>query len=135
MFALGLGANGAVFSLVNQVLLRPPVGPANPDELRRLYGVLPKSSPERASIVFSGLAHPYFDAIRTELAHVALVAAYDANRFVNLRVGDASVRVRMAQASADFLPMLGIHPARGRFFTADEDRDTAGVLIVSHELW
>src|ERR1043166_6079054 len=135
-FALGIGANGAIFSLLDRVFLRKPAGVVKPGELRRLYKMFPRVQADGGTLAASGSQRPEIDAIRAEIARIAAVAAYRNNRpHGALLVGDARIFQQAEFASANYLPMLGVRPALGRFFTADEDRDTASVLVISHAFW
>ena len=127
--ALGIGANSAVFSMVNGVLLRP----------------LPYGNADRAVMLWS--AWPGYD--RTWLSEPEVVDYRSQRQVFDIvapfGLGDASLtgdgdpeRVRAAFISAEVLPALGVAPSRGRNFTAQEDSpDTlAGrVAILSHALW
>ncbi len=126
--ALGIGANTALFSVVNGVLLRPLPFP-RPDEL---VVALRKDREFRQLIYllsqFSGLAAQQFQ-------FCVLVAAYRSDDFSITGSGEAE-RVRVGMVSAGFFEMLGVNPTRGRLFTADEDRlGIAPVALISAGLW
>jgi len=114
--ALGIGANSAIFSIVEAVLLRP----------------LPYKDPSRLAMVFSG------DPARAKLheGRVSLLNFTDwrsQNRsfedmtvFIGqtflLRTDGLPERMRSARVEADFWPLLGVEPLLGRVFTADEEK-------------
>ncbi len=125
--ALGIGANTAIFSVVNAVLLRP----------------LPYAEPERLVTLAYYHAMSGFEAAheadflewREQAKAFEKVAAY-AQRTVDLSGSGEPVRLNAAQVSADLFSTLGVGPALGRVFTADEDRaGGAPVVILSHALW
>src|SRR5262249_5347902 len=124
--ALGVGANAAIFSVVNAVLLRPLVYPHA--EQLVAFGHEPPhwltSDPDfldyhRDMRSFDGLAA----YVRRE---GTLVAAANAD----------PQRVRLVRASEDFFPLLGVAPAVGRGFASNEyDSRIAQVVLISHSLW
>jgi len=127
--ALGIGANTAVFSLVNAVLIRP-LGFADVERLLLLHEGVPAAGIDRVAFAYGDLAH-----IRRDARAFDAIGSYR-NRDVELSgsPGDPE-RIRIAQVSADLFPLLGIHPARGRSFTADEDTPGHDVALIGWELW
>ncbi|HEY3936369.1 MAG TPA: ABC transporter permease, partial [Bryobacteraceae bacterium] len=125
--ALGIGANTALFSVVNGVLLRP-LPYAQPDRLVIL-------SEKSASFESSSISYPNFlDWQRTNTSFTS-IAAYRSDDFNITGSGEAE-RVRVGMISAGFFEILGVNPARGRFFHTDEDRlGAAPVALVSAGLW
>jgi predicted permease len=117
--ALGIGANTAIFSLVDAILLRP-LPYAQPDRLVGVTGVYPRGG-------FAPMRHE----VRT-----LQVAAYAEGHSVNLTgIGDP-VRLTSTLVSAELFSVLGTHPALGRTFEAGEDlpgRERLAVL--SHRMW
>ena len=126
--ALGIGANTAIFSVVNAVLLRPLPVP-DPDRLVRLCRQFPDQ-------VVCATSVPKFVAWRRAAAFDA-VAAYDfIGPGMNLRGIDRPEQVRGIHVSAEFFRVFGGSPARGRTFSADEDRPGGPrVAILTHALW
>jgi putative ABC transport system permease protein len=124
--ALGIGANTAIFSVVNAVLLRP----------------LPYAEPERLVTIF--YHHPILGLwiandetfLKWREANAfEKVAAYT-EETVDLSGGGESERLTAALVSADLFSTLGVSPALGRVFTPDEDKaGGAPVVILSHALW
>ena len=126
--ALGIGANTAVFSVVNALLLRPLPYPQS----ERLAYVW--SSDERESGTFSLSPHNYSD-LRTRSQSFD---GHFAFRYASLALtGDGLPEaVTGIQASADFGRVIGAAPLYGRYFTAEED--TPGrhrVVLISYGLW
>jgi putative ABC transport system permease protein len=132
--ALGIGANTAVFSVVNAVLLRP-LGHPDPDQLVRVHLFDPKatSEPERRSV----LGDADFLALRERNRSFAAVAALQvrSNGF-SFVGGGGPEQVGGALVSADFFEVLRAPPFRGRTFARGEDR--AGgprVAVIGHGFW
>src|SRR5262249_31846550 len=127
--ALGIGANSAIFSVVNAVLIRPLPYPAS-ERLVTLWNKYPKMGMSEAS--WSG---PDF-ADRREADRVfERIGVYtDAN--LNLTGGGEPERIQGVRVSEGLLPALGVPPERGRFFTPAEDRPGGpAVVLVSRGLW
>ncbi|HEX5423882.1 MAG TPA: ABC transporter permease [Candidatus Acidoferrales bacterium] len=125
--ALGIGANTALFSVVNGVLLNPLPYP-DPNELVELA----EHSPQFGEFPIS---YPNFlDWVRENHAFQSL-SAYRQNTFSLTGVGQPQ-RVKAAQVSASFFPLLGVKPVIGRNFTAVEDtRGAAPTVMLSESLW
>jgi predicted permease len=118
-FALGIGANTAIFSAVNSILLRP----------------LPYRDPQRLVVVENARSLPQFETFRDDPGAFESAAAYT-DESVNLTDGLLPERVDASRISAGLFPMLGIAPALGRTFTPAEDQPGgAQVVILSHSLW
>jgi len=124
--ALCIGANSAIFSVVNAVLLRP-LPFRDPGALVRVYQTY---QGERSA--FSG---PNFVDLVKSTHTLASAAAFDNETFNVVGNGDP-VRVQGALASASFFDVLGAQPAVGRTFNADEnDPGKTHVVVLSHALW
>jgi predicted permease len=125
--ALGIGANTALFSVANGVLLNPLPFPA-PNQLVALYEK--RVSFERASI-----SYPNFLDWQRDNRSFASMAAFRQDDFNLTGVGEAE-HIRGEMVSADFFVTLGVKLTEGRFFTADEDRiGGAPVALIGAGLW
>ena len=125
--ALGIGANTALFSIVNGVLLNP-LRYAEPDRLLALYARTPNY--DRASISYPN----FLDWVRENRSFSAL-AAYRPDDF-NLTGRGEPERLAAEMVSASFFPLLGVQPALGRAFLPEEDQIGArSVVLVSDGLW
>jgi predicted permease len=125
--ALGIGANTALFSVVNGVLLRPLPFP-RPDELVLV-------SEKTANFESSSISYPNFQDWQRSNSSFTSIVAYRNDDFSITGSGEAE-RVRVGMVSAGFFEMLGVIPTRGRLFTADEDRKgIAPVALISTGLW
>jgi predicted permease len=125
--ALGIGLNTSMFSLLNTLLLQPIPYPDR-DQLVRIYRTTPQSQTSN---------HPAADYVELTraLAGPTRVAAYQPWSF-SLAIGDrAPVNLNALRVSADFLPLLGLQPELGRYFTNDEDKPGNHVVILSHATW
>ncbi|MFL6227272.1 MAG: ABC transporter permease [Pyrinomonadaceae bacterium] len=128
--ALGIGANSAIFSVVNAVVLRPlPF-----DHPERLTAVLSRN--EKDGSVGSDEAYPNYVDLRDQCQTCEGVAAYGfVTMFLTAADGEPE-RVRGIDASAELLPMLGVQPELGRFYTREEDQaGAARVIVLAHDFW
>jgi putative ABC transport system permease protein len=121
--ALGIGANTAMFSVVNAVLLRH----------------LPFPEPERLMLVEAkgagNFTAPDFRDLATQNRSFSQLGAYATATF-NLSGGSEPERVNGARISTSLLPTLGVQPLYGRNLTAEEDREGGEkVALLSHGLW
>jgi predicted permease len=117
--ALGIGANTAIFSLVNGVLLRP-LPFARPDRLAGMTVYYPKG--------------PL--VVMREQSQTMDVAGYTDGTEFNLTGVDAPVRLTGTSVSANWFSVLGVHSEMGRTFSEGEDQPGKdAVVILSHSLW
>jgi putative ABC transport system permease protein len=127
--ALGIGANSAIFSVVNGVLLRP-LPYRQPDQLVYLYSQFPTMGFDDFWI-----SPPEYRDLQERARSFSSIGAWRTGR-VNVTGADNPVRVTAATVSAEFFTTLGMSPILGRPFTTDEDRpDGPAVAVISHGLW
>jgi predicted permease len=125
--ALGIGANTALFSVVNGVLLRPLPYP-QPDRIVAI-------SEKTANFDRSSISYPNFLDWQRANSTFSSIAAYRSDDFSITGKGEAE-RVRIGMVSAGFFEILGVTPTRGRLFTPEEDQlGTTPVAILSAGLW
>jgi predicted permease len=127
--ALGIGANTAIFSVVNAVILRP-LGYPHPEQLQFLTTRLERGASGQ------GLVSP---AEYWELAEAAqsfaVIGAFVTGE-VNLAARDRPRRVARATVNAELLEALAVRPAHGRWFRREETRAGGPALVMlSHDLW
>jgi putative ABC transport system permease protein len=125
--SLGIGANTAVFSVVNAVLLRPLPFP----ESERLVLLRERTRQlDEASV-----SYPNFLDWREQNQVFQEIAIFRSQSY-NLTGFDAPARVMAAEVSASLFPTLGVSPTLGRAFAAEDDRQGAApVAVISHNLW
>jgi len=125
--ALGIGANTAVFSVFNAVLLKPVPFP-EPDRLVLFMNTSPQGSGPAASPA-------KYQHWRAQTSVVQDVAAFRNNR-VNLTGGDIPEQLQSAQVTPDYFRLFGAPVLRGRTFTAAEGLPNGGrVAVISYGLW
>ena len=125
--ALGIGANTAIFSVVQSVLLRPLPFP-DADRLVMLWETPPSGRTNVVSMV-------NFRAWQDRARSFEAMAAFRRSP-MNLLGGDEPVQVTGAAVTADFFRVLNVPPALGRAFLAGEDAPGAApVMVLSHGFW
>ena len=125
--ALGIGANSAMFSIVNAVLLRP-VPYLEPERLLKLYTSMPQF--REASV-----SYPNFLDWQRRSRSFDGMAAYRTDSF-NLTGQANPERLRGEMASSTTFALLGIKPMIGRTFTASEDiRGATPVVVLTSSFW
>ena len=126
--ALGIGANSAIFSVVNAVLLRPLPYP-NPDRLVQLVGRTPGGEWSN----HDGATYLHF---RDRLRTLEALAAYSGAGSFNLVNGDTAEFVSGLYVSREYFSVFGVPPAIGQPFTDVQDRvGGPPVVILAHGLW
>ena len=127
--ALGIGANSAIFSVADALLLRPLPFP-DADRL-----VVLSSQKKGAAFEMGILTWPRFEQLRQENRSFSAIAAFT-NETFNLTGNDQPEQLRAARVTSAFFQVLGIRPALGRSFTAGEDQPGGPpVALVSDSLW
>jgi len=128
--ALGIGANAAIFSLLDQVLLQSlPV--ANPDQLVVL-SVYEAKEPD----VDSSFSYPMYQDLRDRNSVFSGVIARGGTQ-MNVTYGDQTERVHGELVSGNFYEVLGVRPWAGRLFTQEDDRTPGAhpVAVLSYRFW
>jgi len=128
--ALGIGANTAIFSVIQNVLLRP-LPYAEPDKLVEIYNTYFPQVPR------GGLSPgDYADWTVQNKSFSAMGGYAEVSQGFNLTGDGDPQRVVAGYASASLFPMLGIRPVAGTFFLSESDHaGSALVVILSHRLW
>src|SRR5208337_994814 len=126
--ALGIGANTAIFTLVDAMLLRPlPV--ANPDRLVNLSTKSPQ--PNEVDLSF-----PDYEDIRQQVKSFSGVTICDREmRFLNSL--DESAQILVDEVAPDYFTVLGVRPLRGRVFSREVDNKppSRDGVVISYRLW
>src|SRR5438105_14990666 len=127
--ALGIGANTAIFSIINSVLLRPLPYP-NPDRIM----VLNESSGPGQD--FSVALPDYFDWRNEAKSFEHLACTHKESRNLSGIPGREPERVSCASVTRNFFNIIGLPPEVGRTFSEDEDKVGAPpVVVISDRLW
>ena len=125
--ALGIGANSAIFSVVNAALLQPLPYP-NAGGLVMVWGNF-----ERLNMTRLGASAPEFSDYQNQTKVFSEVAAYQTRTF-NLISGDEPERIGGARVSSGLFKLLGTQPLLGRTLLEEEDR-SGRVAVLSERLW
>ena len=127
--ALGIGANSAIFSVVNAVLLRP-LPYQDPERLALVWWSVPK-----LSLDVMPASAPDFNDWKNQNQVFERLAALEGLSF-NLTGEGEPERVQGAAVSADLFPLLGVQASAGRTFSAEEEQPGRNkVVVLSHNLW
>jgi predicted permease len=131
VLALGIGANAAIFTLVNGLLFRPLVGSERPGQPVGIYShdhTRPKS--------YRGFSYPAFVDVRDRASDFSHVTAFTLS-FVGIGEGDATRRSFAVTISRNYFATLGVDLMAGRTFTEEEERPDSRVpvAIVSYAYW
>jgi putative ABC transport system permease protein len=125
--AIGIGANSAVFSVVNTVVLRPLPFPS-PDRLVSVELMSIRGTPHPDSLAY----FTFFELRRA--AVVERIACYrDAG--MTLTGGDLPLHLQAMVVSWDLFELLGVTPTLGRGFLPEEEAPSARVVVLSHDVW
>src|SRR4051812_31896918 len=128
--ALGIGANTAIFSVVNAVLLQPLPYRA-PNELVWLWGTNPLNDIPKESA-----SYPDFNDWRQQAQSFQTMAGFAKSSPILTGDGGEPERLPGAVVLGDFFTVLGVEPALGRKFLPDENEQGKNrVVILSHNLW
>ena len=129
--ALGIGANAAIFSLVSAIVLRPLPYPSP----KELVGLGQWRNQKGEGYVQTGVSAPNIVDIAVQKNIFQQVGYYRFSSF-NITEGNHPESIDGIKASLDMLPLFGVQPLMGRFFTAEELRPGHDqVAILGHRLW
>ena len=130
---LGIGANAAMFGIVDRLLFRPPAYLISPDRATRIYLVRSFRGTENAQS-YTGFRR-YLDLRENTTSFDAMTPYYENSLAVG--TGDATKEMNVAMAGADLWKMFDVKPVIGRFFTASEDVPPMGtrVAVLSYAFW
>lgn len=132
LLALSIGANTAVFSVVDAVLFRPLPYP-QPERLARVVAEMRSGDRQGTQSALDGAA---WEALRDADLPLDLAVSSDWTTGVNFVAGGRAGIVRQQRVSAGFFRVLGVEPALGRGFRPEEDLPGGPpVAVLSHALW
>jgi predicted permease len=127
--ALGIGANAAIFSLVNALLLRPVEGVEAPERLVSIY------TSDYSSGLYGGSSYPDYLDFRDQADAFTGLAAFE-DTVANLTFGGEAERLRGQAVTGNYFSVLGVRPAAGRtLLPADDAGGAPQVVVISHGLW
>ncbi|MEZ4588711.1 MAG: ADOP family duplicated permease [Gemmatimonadales bacterium] len=131
--ALGIGANGTMVGLVDRLLFRPPAQVQDAERVVQLG--LSETHTGFGRFTNTGLAWPDYVLASEIEGFRATAAFYTAG--LTLGRGEGAERVNGTLASSTLFPLLGVRPALGRFFTAEDDAVGGGepVVVLSERFW
>jgi ABC-type antimicrobial peptide transport system permease subunit len=125
--ALGISASTAIFSVVYGILLRP-LPYQKPQQIVQVWEVTATSRQ-------AAFTDPNFDDVRAQSHSLQAVAQFNSS-IASILSGSESTRANVADVSKDFIPVLGIHPIRGREFVVEEQHvGAAPAALVSYSFW
>ena len=128
--ALGIGANSAIFSVIDAVLLRSLPFP-NPDRLTMVWATAPQHPGEDKQVH----SLPDFRDLRAQNHTFAAMSAYTGASAI-WGTGENSEDVPGLAATSDIFDVLGVRPLLGRGFGPEDDKpDAARVVVISHSFW
>jgi predicted permease len=128
--ALGIGANTAIFTVINGVLLRP-LPYDEPDRLVMLWERDPRRNIEQQLV-----APPHLAEWRKQSSSFEKIAYWSGNDEFNLVTADGKEKVKCAYVMSDLFATLRARPQLGRLFLPEEDqRESNRVALISHEYW
>jgi predicted permease len=132
-FGLGIGANAAMFGIVDRLLFRPPAYLADAERVHKVYLARIADGKE---LVGTGAAYQrYLDFVNSARTF-DVFAAYSQQRMA-VGSGQSARELHIGAASATLWKLFDAKPVLGRFFTPDEDRDpgAAKVVVLAHRFW
>src|SRR5437764_4298935 len=126
--AAGIGANTAIFSLINAVLLRPPVGIEAPDQLVAFERLQDGTS-------YDSFSYPDYRDFRDRNQSFSGLAAHVGTPLSF--AGHTTERLRGDIVSGNYFSVLGAKPALGRLLQAEDDEAPGAhpVAVISHGFW
>lgn len=126
--ALGIGANTAIFSVINALILNPP----HFADAERVVAIWRTTKDKRVEGYMSYLQ---WQGLQAQNRSFESIAGYKPNGFTILNDGQAE-RILGMRVTADFLPLVRVNLFRGRNFQVEEEkRGSQPVVIISHQYW
>jgi len=131
---LGIGANAAMFGIIDRLLLRGPAHVVDADRVVRVYAT--ETNPDFGESTHSVVGFVTYAHLRDNSKDFADLAVYSKTEVTVGRGPDAH-RILIGRASWNFFPVLGVRPVLGRFFSADEDHPPRGenVIVLDEGYW
>ncbi len=128
---LGIGANAAMFSVVDRLLIQPPEHVKDAELIRRLFV---NRRFHGSPITTSAITYPDYQDLAA--ARTIESRALYTTRELTLGSREDATRIIANLTTASFFPLLGVEPALGRFYVSTEDEfDVPGVAVLGHGFW
>ncbi|MCI0351055.1 MAG: ABC transporter permease [Acidobacteriales bacterium] len=129
--ALGIGANTAIFSLIDALLLRPLPGVEAPERLVMVY------TSDFSSGRYSTSSFPDYKDFRDQNQVFSGLAAFANNQAMHLSTGGESERIRGGLVTGNYFSVLGVQAKLGRVLLPEDDQTLGAhpVAVLSHDLW
>jgi predicted permease len=132
--ALGIGANAAMFSLLDVIYLRPPAGVSHPEQLLRVWREAAFGTHREftQTVDYRGYA-----AISRAVGSSADVTYYGTPNRLKTARGENAATVGVVSAPAEYFRIVGLEPAIGRFYDSDEAAlaSASDVAVISYDYW
>lgn len=131
-FALGVGANAAMFSLIDRLMLRPPALMRDPASVHRVYLYRMRDGVERQA----GVVYPRHADLARFTSSFSDIAAHSLRRLA-VGIGQDAREMPIGVVSGSFFAFFDAPPAAGRYFGPEEDTPPAGapVAVLSYPMW
>ena len=126
--ALGIGANTAIFSVLNAVILRPLPYRA-PEQLAMLFSEIPTQGLREGRTAYGDI-----EQWQAQSRAFADMAVFDPVR-LTLSGTDGAEQISVNRISANYFSLMGVQPTHGRTFTADEAVERQRLALISHKFW
>jgi predicted permease len=127
VLAVAVGANAAMYGVIDRLLLRGPEHVVGSRQLYRLFG---ETKTADGPQIRSRFGYAAYTTLRSHSRALRRVAAYRDPREATIRSAERTERATVAQVTWDFFPLLGVRPQTGRFFSDDEDRVPSSVPLI-----
>jgi predicted permease len=131
---LGIGANTAMFGVVDRLFFRAPAHVVDPDRVVRIY--VTTTMPPFGTFTSPTATYPRYQSFREHARSFTSVAAYG-KATLSFGLGPQAEPVTACLVTGSFFSLLGVQPELGRFIAVDEDSvgHPAYVAVLSHEFW
>ena len=130
---IAIGANAAMFGIIDRLMLRGPAYVVDPDRVVRLYATEQNGNEQSTESIFGYVTYAHLRANVRAFEDLAVYSATDAT----IGVGADAHRITLGRVSANFFSLLGVGPILGRVFAPNEDRPPRGenVVVLDEGYW
>lgn len=136
MLALGIGANAAMYGILERLFLRPPPHIVDAEGVHRVY-VRQRNTRDPTQLITRGMTDwPEFRALRVDSQRLAAIAGYTYPSIVRHGRGQAAQELRVSWVTGGFFPLLGVQPAKGRLLGPGDDAPAAApAAVIGDGMW